>query len=50
MFWDKIAGFYDFFEKCFNGEVNKKLVAEVAGLVEKDDEVYFYYRKFQQGK
>ena len=39
MFWDKIAGFYDFFEKCFNGEVNKKLVAEVAGLIEKDDVV-----------
>ena len=39
MFWDKIAGFYDFFENCFNGEVNKKLVVEVVGLVEKDDEV-----------
>lgn len=39
MFWDKIAGFYDFFEKCFNGEVNKKLVAEVADLIEKDDVV-----------
>lgn len=39
MFWDKIAGFYDFFENFFNGEVNKKLVAEVAGLIEKDDVV-----------
>lgn len=37
MFWDQVAVFYDFFENCFNGEVNKKLVNEVAALIEKGD-------------
>lgn len=39
MFWDKVAGLYDIFENWYNGEVNKKLVAEVAKLIEKDDRV-----------
>lgn len=39
MFWDKAAGFYDLFENWYNGEVNRKLVMEVAGLIEAEDRV-----------
>lgn len=30
MFWDKVARFYDFFEKAYNGKVNEALCQEVA--------------------
>lgn len=39
MFWDLVANFYDFFEKFYNGEVNRKLVIKVAEFVKKDDRV-----------
>lgn len=39
MFWDKASGFYDFFEKHYNGEVNKALVEEVAQLINETDNV-----------
>lgn len=39
MFWDKAAGFYDIFENWYNGDVNRKLVLEVTGLIEKNDRV-----------
>lgn len=39
MFWDKVAGFYDVFENWYNGDVNRKLVLEVAELIEPSDRV-----------
>lgn len=39
MFWDKAAKFYDIFENWYNGEVNRKLVVEVASLIEQGDYV-----------
>lgn len=37
MFWDKIAKFYDIFEKLYNGKVNYKLVIEVSNRIEPND-------------
>lgn len=37
MFWDIAARFYDIFENYYNGDVNRKLVWQVADLVGKDD-------------
>lgn len=39
MFWDVAAKFYDIFENHYNGDVNRRLVAQVADLIEKDDRV-----------
>ncbi len=39
MFWDKVARFYDIFEKLYNGEVNRKLVIAVSNMVESGDRV-----------
>ena len=39
MFWDKVARFYDIFEKLDNGEVNRKLVIAVSNMVESGDRV-----------
>ncbi len=33
MFWDKAALGYDFFENIYNGDVNKRLVAEVSSMI-----------------
>lgn len=39
MFWDKVARFYDIFEKLYNGEVNCKLVIAVSNMVESGDRI-----------
>ena len=39
MFWDKVARFYDIFEKLYNGEVNCKLVIAVSSMVESGDRI-----------
>ena len=39
MFWDKIANFYDFFEKVYNGKVYKNLGIEVCKNIESNDYV-----------
>ena len=39
MFWDKAAGFYDIFENIYNGDVNRRLVQEVASLISENDRV-----------
>ena len=39
MFWDKVARFYDIFEKLYNGEVNCKLVIVVSNMVESGDRI-----------
>ncbi|EHL10674.1 hypothetical protein HMPREF9629_00889 [Peptoanaerobacter stomatis] len=39
MFWDKVARFYDIFEKLYNGEVNCKLVIAVSNMVESSDRI-----------
>ena len=39
MFWDKVARFYDIFEKLYNGEVNCKLVIAVSNMIESGDRV-----------
>lgn len=39
MFWDIAAKFYDIFENYYNGDVNRRLVIQVAALIEKDDRV-----------
>ena len=39
MFWDKAALGYDFFENIYNGDVNKRLVAEVSSMIEENDRV-----------
>lgn len=39
MFWDATARFYDIFENYYNGDVNRRLVKQVADLIEKDDRV-----------
>jgi len=39
MFWDKAAKLYDIFEKNYNGDVNRRLVNEVADLLSKEDHV-----------
>ena len=39
MFWDRIAKFYDLFEKVYNGKVYKKLGCEVATNIEPTDVV-----------
>lgn len=39
MFWDKVAKFYDLFEKVYNGRVYKKLGVVAARSVEKTDTV-----------
>ena len=39
MFWDRIAKFYDLFEKVYNGKVYKNLGTEVAKAIEQDDVV-----------
>ena len=39
MFWDKAALLYDLFENVYNGDVNRRLVRTVAGMVEKEDRV-----------
>lgn len=39
MFWDKVARFYDFFEKAYNGKANEALCREVAALISAEDEV-----------
>ncbi len=38
MFWDKVARFYDFFEKAYNGKANEALCREVAALISAEDE------------
>lgn len=37
MFWDKVAGFYDFFETVYNGKVYKKLGKKVAEEIKQED-------------
>ena len=37
MFWDKVAGFYDFFETIYNGKVYCGLGKRVAKEIEQDD-------------
>lgn len=39
MFWDKAAGFYDFFETAFNGKVYRRLGERVAEEIEPNDVV-----------
>ena len=39
MFWDKVAGLYDLFVNIQNGEVNRKLVKTVSGMIESTDTV-----------
>ena len=39
MFWDKVAGLYDLFVNIQNGEVNRKLVKAVSGMIESTDTV-----------
>ena len=39
MFWDKVARFYDFFEKAYNGKANEALCREMAALISAEDEV-----------
>ncbi|MDE6023964.1 MAG: class I SAM-dependent methyltransferase [Lachnospiraceae bacterium] len=37
MFWDKVSGFYDFFETIYNGKVYRGLGEKVAGEIEQND-------------
>lgn len=37
MFWDKVSGFYDFFETVYNGKVYRKLGKRVAEEMEQND-------------
>ena len=39
MFWDKVAVFYNVFEKIYNGKVNRQLCTEVANMMEHSDRV-----------
>lgn len=39
MFWNIVAKFYDIFENYYNGNVNSRLVKQIAELIEKDDKV-----------
>jgi len=39
MFWDKVAGLYDFFMKFKNGRVNKQLCFKVVELIDQNDRV-----------
>ena len=39
MFWDKVAKYYDLFEKVYNGKVYKKLGCEVSKNIEPTDVV-----------
>ena len=39
MCWDKVAGLYDLFVNIQNGEVNRKLVKTVSGMIESTDTV-----------
>ena len=39
MFWDLISGYYDLFEKLFNGKVNRKICKMVAAHITSNDEV-----------
>ena len=39
MFWDRIARFYDLFEKIYNGKVYKRLGVEVAKSIQSTDSV-----------
>ena len=39
MFWDRVAGIYDFFGKIYNGKVNRKMCSTVAGEIGKTDRV-----------
>lgn len=37
MFWDKVAKFYDLFEKVYNEDVNTALCMEVGSMIDKED-------------
>lgn len=39
MFWDKVSGFYDFFETVYNGKVYRRLGERVAEEIEQNDVV-----------
>lgn len=39
MFWDRVACVYEFYEKIYNGKVNRKLCREVAGMMAESDRV-----------
>ena len=39
MFWDKIAGLYDFFMTVKNGKVNRRLCTYIATLIDRNDRV-----------
>lgn len=39
MFWDKISGFYDFFETVYNGKVYRQLGERAAKEIDQDDVV-----------
>ncbi|GAB6976353.1 class I SAM-dependent methyltransferase [Prevotella falsenii] len=39
MFWDLVAKYYTFFEKLYNGRVNREICRKVAERISPDDEV-----------
>ena len=39
MFWDLVSKYYIFFEKLYNGRVNREMCKKVAERISSDDEV-----------
>lgn len=39
MFWDLVSKYYTFFEKLYNGRVNREMCKKVAERIASDDEM-----------